>query len=301
MNIDNTSDDDNDNGRPATPLDEDCCHNGCNPCIFDIHAKLLEEYEKKKKENVKVQISKNMLCQFSYKIFVITDIQEAADTYILLALRYQESDKKNDVCLLIEPGQHVMLHLQDATRPFTPLYYTDDSIQFLVRLYHNGKFSMYLEHAKIGDEIRIRGPYGNFKYKRNSFQNIIMFCMGSGITAMYPVIKSIIDNELEETRIHFVGCYRKVSQIPLKKELQIFSDYWNFKSVLYISQLLNEVRNLHGIDLKSGRLNEESVYQIIKEDVNSTKLVLICGSQEFNNSVEQWARNTNCNCIHVFK
>ncbi|XP_078050581.1 NADH-cytochrome b5 reductase-like [Augochlora pura] len=301
MNIDNTNNRDNDNSRPATPSDEDCCHNGCNPCIFDIHAKLLEEYEKKEKGNVKVEISKNILCQFSYKTFVITDIKEAADTYVLLVLKYRESDRKSDVCLLIEPGQHVMLHLQDVTRPFTPIYYTHDSIQFLVRLYHNGKFSMYLEHARIGDEIRVRGPYGNFKYKCNSFQNIIMFCMGSGMAVMYPIIKSIIDNEHEETRIHFVGCYRTLSQIPLKKELQVLSDYWNFKSILYISQLLNEVHNLHGINIKSGRLNEESVYQIIKENINSTKLVLICGTEGFNKSVEQWAKNTNCNYIHVFE
>ncbi|XP_076643463.1 NADH-cytochrome b5 reductase-like [Halictus rubicundus] len=301
MNIDNISDNNNDNSRPATPSEEDCCHNGCNPCVFDIHAKLLEEYKKKKEGNVKVQISKNILCEFSYKNFVITDIKEAADSYVLLSLKYQENDKKDDVCLLIEPGQHVMLHLQDATKPFTPIYYTDDSIQFLIRLYHNGKFSTYLRHATIGDEIRVRGPYGNFNYTCNSFQNIVMFCMGSGITVMYPIAKSIIDNELEETRIQFVGCFRRISQIPLKKELQVFSDYWNFTSIFYISQLLNEVHNLHGIDIKPGRLHEESVYQILKKNMNSTTLVLICGSPEFNNSVEQWTRSTNCNHIHVFE
>ncbi|KZC10307.1 NADH-cytochrome b5 reductase-like [Dufourea novaeangliae] len=203
--------------------------------------------------------------------------------------------------LLIEPGQHVMLHLYDATKPFTPFYYTDDTIQFLIRLYHTGKFSTYLRNAKIGERIRVRGPYGNFKYKHNSFQNIIMFSMGSGITAMYPISKSIIDNELEETRIHFIGCFLNILQIPLKKELQILSDYWNFKCALYISELQNEVHDLHGINIKPGRLNKESVHQILEGNMNNTTLILICGSNEFNKSVEQWAREMNYKHINVFE
>ncbi|XP_031841774.1 NADH-cytochrome b5 reductase-like isoform X2 [Nomia melanderi] len=286
---------------PVTPLEEDCCHNGCNPCIFDVHAKLLEEWKKKKKGNMKTQIRTNLLCPFSYKNFIITDIKEAAENYILLSVKYQENEIKNNVKLLIKPGHHVMLHLQEATRSFTPIHFTDDNIQFLIRLYDNGKFSTCIRHAKIGDEIRIRGPYGNFKYKCNSFQNIIMFCMGSGITAMYPVAKSIIDNELEETRIHFIGCFQKMSQVPLKKELQIFSDYWNFKCTLYISQLQNEIHNLHGINIKCGHLNEASVHQILRDNTSDTTLVLICGSQEFDNSIKQWTNEMDYKCIHVFE
>lgn len=68
-----------------------------------------------------------------------------------------------------------------------------------------------------------------------------MFSMGSGIAAVYSIAKSITDNELEETRIDFIGSFHSVSQIPLKKELQILSDYWNFMCTLYISQLHSEL------------------------------------------------------------
>ncbi|OAD57798.1 NADH-cytochrome b5 reductase-like, partial [Eufriesea mexicana] len=130
-----------------------------------------------------------------------------------------------------------MLHLHDTTKAFTPICFTDDSIELLIRLYPNGKFSRYLRNTKIHDIIRVRGPYGNFKYESNSFQTIIMFSMGSGITAVYPIAKSIVNDELDDTKIHLIGGFKNILQIPLKKELQTLSDYWNFKCTLYISQL----------------------------------------------------------------
>lgn len=64
-----------------------------------------------------------------------------------------------------------MLHLHDITKPFTPIFFTDDCIEFLIRLYPNGKFSQYLKNIKIDDIIHVRGPYGNFKYESNRYIN----------------------------------------------------------------------------------------------------------------------------------
>lgn len=298
MNIDSSSN--SEDSRPVTPSKEDCCHNACDPCIFDVHKKLLEEYERKKKQNIKIQNKKNILCPLSYKNFVVANIKEASECYVLILLKYQENELQNDMSLLINSGQHVMLHLQNTTKPFTPIFWTNDSIQFLIRLYRNGKFSTYLRNIKIGDTIRVRGPYGNFKYKNNSFQNIIMFSMGSGITAVYPIAKSIVDNELEETKIHLIGGFRNILQIPLKKELQILSDYWNFKCTLHLSEL-HSVYSLHGINIKSGRLNKLSISEILENNIHNTTLILICGTYKFNRFVEHWTRYLNYTYIHVFE
>ena len=295
------SDSCSESSRPITPSEDDCCHNECNPCIFDIHRKLLEEYERRKKGNVTIENRKNVLCSFLYKNFAVVDVKEACECYILLSLSYQGNESKNDTSVSIDPGQHVMLHLQDTTKPFTPIAWSDNSIDFLIRLYPNGKFSTHLRNVEIGDIIRIRGPYGNFEYKCNSFQRIIMFSMGSGITAIYPIAKAVIDNELEETKIYLVGGFRNISQIPLKKQLQSLSDYWNFKCTLYISQLHNDVRDLHGINVKPGRLNKDSVSDTLESNAIDTTLILICGTHEFNRSVEQWTRCLNYTHMHVFE
>jgi len=64
-----------------------------------------------------------------------------------------------------------------------------------------------------------------------------MFSIGSGIAALYPIAKAIIDDETELTRVHLISGFRSVAYVPLKKELMHLTDYWNFKCTLQLSQL----------------------------------------------------------------
>lgn len=64
-----------------------------------------------------------------------------------------------------------------------------------------------------------------------------MFSIGSGIAALYPITRSIVDDETEFTRIHLIAGFQSVAQVPLKKELRSLADYWNFKCTLQLSQL----------------------------------------------------------------
>lgn len=81
-----------------------------------------------------------------------------------------------------------MLHLHDTTKPFTPIHWTDTSLQFLIRLYPNGKFSTYIKDIELGDKIRVRGPYGNFKYKFNRFVNSRNAKSVAFITCIFTVL-----------------------------------------------------------------------------------------------------------------
>ncbi|KAK9297171.1 hypothetical protein QLX08_009039 [Tetragonisca angustula] len=293
------NDNNNEDSRPVTPSEEDCCHSACDPCIFDIHKKLLEEYEKRKKQSIKIQNKPNILHLCLYRNFVVFNVQELSECYILLVLKYNENNCK-DCRILIDPGQHVVLHVCDTAKPYTPIFFTDDSIEFLIRLYPNGKFSQYIKTVKVDDIIHVRGPYGNFKYENNSFQTIVMFSMGSGITPVYSIAKSIIDNELEETKVHLIGGFKNISHIPLKRELQTLSDYWNFQCTLYISQIQNGC-NLHGINVKSERLGQKSIFETLENKEASTTLILICGTNQFNRFVEQSVKCMNYIHIHVFE
>jgi NAD(P)H-flavin reductase len=64
-----------------------------------------------------------------------------------------------------------------------------------------------------------------------------MFSIGSGIAALYPIAKTIVDNETELTRVHLIAGFQSLIQVPLKKELRQLVDYWNFKCTLQLSQL----------------------------------------------------------------
>lgn len=220
--------------RPRTPEEDNCCGNACNPCIFDLHKKLLEQWTKNKNtiNNVK---RKNLLAPTQYKVFNVVDVEKINDEYVMINLQYAEK-KDNELVIFLNPGQHVIINIMSWSKPFTPISWTDNSLKLLVRIYENGVNTNKLRNIDKGEEIKIRGPYGNFHYTRNSFNKIIMFCIGSGIAAFYPIVKTIIDDDLEETRIYLIAGFRTIDYVPLRKELQLLTDFWNFDCTLYISQ-----------------------------------------------------------------
>ncbi|XP_012063642.1 PREDICTED: NADH-cytochrome b5 reductase-like [Atta cephalotes] len=296
MSLDNSND--YEDHRPKTPLEEDCCSSGCTPCIFDVHKTLLKEWENKKTREVKT--TDNLLSLLSYKTFVITDISDASKDYILICLEYPECKIEKNI-LHLTPGQYVMLHSWSKSRPYTPIAWTCRSLIFLVKLYKHGEFSLLLKNASIGSAIDIRGPYGDFKYESNSFQQITMFGIGSGIAALYPIAKAIVDDETELTRVHLVAGFRSVAHVPLQKELTHLANYWNFKCTLQLSQLNDKIVNLHGFNINTGRLSKALVADYLQFNDTKTTLILICGTSEFNQSVKEWLQEMNYTHIHIFE
>lgn len=77
-----------DDDRPISPLESDCCGDGCNPCIFDVHRNLVEKWERRQKLNETIRARKNLLCLTKYKSFVISEVKQACANCILIRLKY---------------------------------------------------------------------------------------------------------------------------------------------------------------------------------------------------------------------
>lgn len=76
------------NDRPPTPADEDCCGQGCDPCIFDVHKKLVEDWERKKLQNDRPVVkNENYLSLLKYKKFVVADITKTSEDCIFMELQ----------------------------------------------------------------------------------------------------------------------------------------------------------------------------------------------------------------------
>ncbi|XP_012270859.1 NADH-cytochrome b5 reductase-like [Orussus abietinus] len=273
-----------------TEVPLECCGNGCNPCILDVQKELTESQYRSAKNN--------LLTLTSYKTFFVSSTLDFGDSYLLIKLNWKGDAAGKAVSL--NPGQHVVLRISSVTRPFTPLSWTSASLLFLVKLYEKGIFSQHLRQLKEGDSIDIRGPYGQFVYNENSFGQVIMLSIGTGIAPMYSIAKSIIDNEMEETKVHLIAGFRSLNCVPLKKNLRVLSDYWNFTCTLQISQY-GATDGMTGINIESGRLDKNKVSNLLESHCPETTLILICGTPEFNESVEHWVRGCNFNHLHVFK
>ncbi|XP_063978568.1 NADH-cytochrome b5 reductase-like [Diachasmimorpha longicaudata] len=282
--------------RPRTPDQEDCCGNGCTPCIFDVHKKLVKCWERKEKKSFREE--KNILEALRYKTFYVDKRIDVDDEYCLVWLKYKASAPGEQIHLNV--GQHVTINIESWTKPFTPISWTATSLQLLVRIYKNSPFTNKLKAIEEGEKIRVRGPYGDFHYSRNSFRKIIMFGIGSGIAALYPIVKAITEDEMDDTRMHLIIGFKSIQSIPLKKELQLLTDYWNVDCTLRLAEL-GEGMMINGIRIKLGRISQEIVEDILGEEKPEKTLVLVCGNRPFNSMLENCLSVLNFNNHYIFE
>ncbi|ORX63910.1 NAD(P)H-nitrate reductase [Basidiobolus meristosporus CBS 931.73] len=143
-------------------------------------------------------------------------------------------------------GKHVYLKAningKDVIRAYTP-YSLDEELGYvdlIVKVYYknvNPKFpegglmTQYLDSLQIGETVGMKGPVGHFKYEglgnydvdfsksRRHAHIIGMIAGGSGITPMLQVIKSVVNNPLDFTRLHLLYANRTPEDILLREEL----------------------------------------------------------------------------------
>jgi cytochrome-b5 reductase len=123
-------------------------------------------------------------------------------------------------------GQHITFLAKDADgkdvyRPYTPT--TDDdtpgAVEFVIKLYPQGKMSQVLSAMKVGDTMQMKGPRGRFAYKPNMKRAIGMVAGGTGITPMYQVAQAILKDPSDRTQLSLVFGNVSADDILLKAEL----------------------------------------------------------------------------------
>lgn len=154
-------------------------------------------------------------------------------------------------------------------------YEKDYSI--LIKLVKNGVFSSHaLSVFKSGYMLKVGIPQGKFIYKPNFINScmIVLFGVGSGITPLYSIIKTILHEEKKSKIILFYG-NKTLNDAIFKIELDILQQkYCNRFRVYYI--LSRQYTNNH---LLSGRLDKSKVSNIFNfylQNLN-VDLYYICG------------------------
>jgi len=84
-----------------------------------------------------------------------------------------------------------------------------------------------------GEELFVKGPFGKFDYRPNVLSKIGMIAGGTGITPMYQVIREIVDNPSDKTKISLVYANNARKDILLGNELcELQKTYPNFHMYL---------------------------------------------------------------------
>lgn len=131
-----------------------------------------------------------------------------------------------DTLLGLPIGQHITFKAKgddgkDFFRPYTPT--TDDDtpghVDFVIKVYPEGKMSQHLDKMEVGQTMLFKGPKGRYQYQQGSLNAIGMLAGGTGVTPMYQVANAILKNPADKTEITLLFANVSADDILIEEEL----------------------------------------------------------------------------------
>ena len=195
-------------------------------------------------------------------------------------------------------GQFAILHVNKLQRPFSIASPPSErNLSFLIKKHDQGIVTPYLTKLKIGDTLKISGPYGAFTYKPGNEKHIIFISSGTGVAPFHSMIQDILEKYKDKkvTIIHGFRyeCFFNDTWSTLTKK------YKNFKQFCTTSRPNQDFKGLKGHVTKHLcaliTSPKDSVVYICGSEVmvEETKKTLFnsCGFKENQIHVEEWRDN----------
>ncbi|KAF9015340.1 hypothetical protein BDQ17DRAFT_1229400 [Cyathus striatus] len=176
-------------------------------------------------------------------------------------------------------GQHISVSAEIngkiITRSYTPVSSDDHKgyFELLIKTYDKGNISRYVAQLKIGDNIRVKGPKGNFAYTPDLTTHISMIAGGTGITPMVQIIRAALRNPLDKTTLSLIYANVNEEDILLKKELdQLFAAHPSRFSLFYV--LNNPPSGWTG---GVGFVTKDHIKEYLPNPADANTKLLMCG------------------------
>ncbi|KAI1761146.1 NADH-cytochrome b5 reductase [Hypoxylon sp. FL1150] len=166
-------------------------------------------------------------------------------------------------------------------RPYTPINDLDEpgALEFLVKQYPNGKQSTHLHSLKPGDSLRFVTRLPGYKWEPNKHSEIMLIAGGAGITPAFQLLRGILQNPEDRTKITLVFGVNTDADLLLRKELDQYEAQYpgRFKAVYTVS------RPEEGSPFRKGYVSRE----LLKEmgPLPNDGKVFVCGPPPMESSL----------------
>ncbi|GAQ40300.1 NADH-cytochrome B5 reductase [Aspergillus niger] len=169
-------------------------------------------------------------------------------------------------------------------RPYTPISDLDEPgrIELMVKQYPDGKASGYLHSLKPGDSLRFATSLKGYQWKQNEFSHAYLLAGGAGITPIYQLIKGILKNPQDRTKLTLVFGVNSEEDLLLKEELDRYATEFpeRFNYIYTVSRPKEE-----NSPYRTGYIDEELLRSTFRESTQNTK-VFICGPPAMEDSLD---------------
>ncbi|WP_019529458.1 1,2-phenylacetyl-CoA epoxidase subunit PaaE [Dasania marina] len=167
----------------------------------------------------------------------------------------------------------------------------DGHLRVAIKRVKDGVFSNYAnDNFKAGDSVEVMPPQGSFgtALNKNQKKNYMCLAVGSGITPMLSIIKSVLAIE-PESRVTLIYGNQRSNTVMFKEELSFVKNYYleRFQWINIMSQ------EDQGSDLLKGRIDNKKGYLLQKHkliDIHNTDDAFICGPESMMSEVSHGFR-----------
>ncbi|OGM44742.1 putative NADH-cytochrome B5 reductase [Aspergillus bombycis] len=160
-------------------------------------------------------------------------------------------------------------------RPYTPIgdLNQQGSLELMVKQYPNGKASTHIHSLVPGDTLTFLTALKGFSWVPNQYPQIYAIAGGAGITPIYQLIRGILDNPNDKTKIKLVFGVNSEQDLLLREELEEYKRRFpgRFEYVYTVSRLEGEKEGL-----RKGYVTEELLKGVVDGKGEGAK-VFVCG------------------------
>ncbi|KAK6949098.1 hypothetical protein Daesc_009171 [Daldinia eschscholtzii] len=151
------------------------------------------------------------------------------------------------------------------------LTYEPGALELLIKKYPDGKQSTYIHSLKPGDSLRFITKIPGYNYQPNKHSEILLIAGGAGITPIYQLIRGILQNPEDHTKINLVFGVNTDADLLLRKELDEYVS--NFPSRFHVTYTIS--RPEVGSPFRQGYVTKELLNEVAPQSGNSK--VFVCG------------------------
>jgi len=156
-----------------------------------------------------------------------------------------------------------------------------------------------LDSLPLGHFVEFKGPIGNFEYlgrgsclllgKKREVKRFIMICAGSGITPIFQVLRAVLQDKEDKTKVLVLDGNREETDILCKEEMDEMARGKEQRCRLLYT-LSKPTEEWNGL---RGRLGKETLEKEVGKKGEKgglgeeEELVLICGPEALEKSVHE--------------
>ncbi|MFH0907126.1 MAG: FAD/NAD(P)-binding protein [bacterium] len=191
-----------------------------------------------------------------FKVKIVKIEEHSKDVKLFRFKKNKRNFVKNKQGLVFIPGQFVLIsNFGYGEAPFGPASSPDNDSYIDILVRRVGILTKSLHQLKQGDEIFMRGPYGNgFSLDFIKGKDIVMVTGGCGIPPIASMIEYIVLNRDKFNRVYLIYGACAPDDLLMKEKLKIWTKHikvlltvdkptksWN-GCVGMVSELINDIK-----------------------------------------------------------